>query len=73
MEGVRSRRVASSWPWGAVVDGPAALLETFGEVKGQPVDIMPLVRGLFFQTACALTGILTGRTYVNFGKRLRIM
>ena len=50
---------------GVVVDGPPIIFENFGEVEGQPVDIMPIGRGRFCQTAYALTGNSSGKTYVN--------
>ena len=36
---------------GVVVDRPAILVEGFSEVEGQPVDIIPIRRGRFCQTA----------------------
>ena len=50
---------------GVVVDRPAIIFENFGEVEGQPADIRPIRRGRFCQTACALTGNSTGKTYVD--------
>jgi hypothetical protein len=45
-----------------VVDCPAAPLETSGEVKGQPVDIIPIRRGWLCQTPYVLTGNSSGKT-----------